>query len=135
VGEVHPETRAGFGIEAVPVFAFQLALGAIGERTPAQMKPIPRHPSSWRDVSFFVAAEVPAQRIADLLVGAREPLVESVKVLEDYRDPARVPAGKKGMLWSITYRAEDRTLTDTELDKVHEALVARLLGELGAERR
>ena len=53
----------------------------------------------------------------------------------DYREPGKVPAGKKGMLWSMTYRGEGRTLTDAEVDAAHEALVARLLTALRAERR
>ena len=45
---------------------------------------------------------------------------------EDYRDPKYAPAGKKGMLWSFTYRADDRTLTDAEVDAAHERVVAAL---------
>jgi len=47
-------------------------------------------------------------------------------VLEDYRDPKYTPAGKKGMLWSLTYRADDRTLTDAEVDAAHAHIVAAL---------
>ena len=47
-------------------------------------------------------------------------------MLEDYRDPKYAPAGKKGMLWSLTYRADDRTLTDAEVDAAHARVVAAL---------
>jgi phenylalanyl-tRNA synthetase beta chain len=52
-------------------------------------------------------------------------------VLEDFRDPKYVPAGKKGMLWTMTYRAADRTLTDAEADAAH-ARVVRALANLHA---
>jgi len=39
------------------------------------------------------------------------------------------------MLWSILYRAPDRTLTDVEVDKAHEAIVGRLVEYLPAQRR
>ena len=39
------------------------------------------------------------------------------------------------MLWSIAYRAPDRTLTDVEVDRAHEAIVGRLVENLGAQRR
>ncbi len=55
-----------------------------------------------------------------------EPLLRELAVLEDYRDPRYVPAGKKGMLWTLTYRADDRTLTDAEVDAAHAGVVARL---------
>ena len=47
-------------------------------------------------------------------------------MLEDFRDPKYAPAGKKGMLWTLTYRADDRTLTDAEVDAAHARVVAAL---------
>ena len=56
-------------------------------------------------------------------------------VLEDYREPGHVPPGDKGMLWSFTYRAPDRTLTDAEVDALHNALRERLAGLLSLRLR
>jgi phenylalanyl-tRNA synthetase beta subunit len=39
------------------------------------------------------------------------------------------------MLWSMTYRSAERTLTDAEVDDAHAAIVARLLADLPAEQR
>jgi phenylalanyl-tRNA synthetase beta subunit len=39
------------------------------------------------------------------------------------------------MLWSIAYRSPERTLTDAEVDKAHEAIVGRLVENLPAQRR
>jgi phenylalanyl-tRNA synthetase beta chain len=57
-----------------------------------------------------------------------------VRVVEEYRG-ANLPSGHRSMLWSIVYRAADRTLTDAEVDTAHEAIVGRLLAELPAQRR
>src|SRR5262249_1564875 len=111
VGEVHPETRDRFGI-APRCFAFELCL----DRIPSPRKPIlkrsNRFPPTPREVSFFVAESGPAARVAAVIDEARPPFLESVAVVEDYRAAGKVPAGKKGMLWSLTYRGEGRTLTD-----------------------
>ncbi len=61
-----------------------------------------------------------------LLTSTAEPLLRELAVLEDYRDPKYTPPGKKGMLWTLTYRAEDRTLTDAEVDAAHARVVAAL---------
>jgi phenylalanyl-tRNA synthetase beta chain len=61
-----------------------------------------------------------------LLAAAAEPLLRDLAVLEDYRDPRYTPAGKKGMLWTLVYRADDRTLTDAEVDAAHARIVAAL---------
>jgi phenylalanyl-tRNA synthetase beta chain len=134
VGEVHPAVRAAFEIEE-PCFGFELELDGFPPPDARQMQAIHRFPANRRDLSFLVAADISADRIRDLLLGGGDPLVEGVRLLEDYRDPSHVPAGKKGMLWSVTYRSHERTLTDAEVDAQHEKRVAHVLGELGATRR
>ena len=64
-----------------------------------------------------------------MLAPTAEPLLRDLAVLEDYRDPKYAPAGKKGMLWTLTYRADDRTLTDAEVDAAHARVVARAEGQ------
>ncbi len=138
VGEVHPETRERLGIDK-PCFAFELCLDRIPVAAPKQLRPISRFPAILRDVSFFVDDFVPAARIRSLILGelgeGRPDILEDVRVLEDYRETGKVPPGKKGMLWSLTYRGMGRTLTDAEVDAAHESLVTRLLAALRAERR
>jgi phenylalanyl-tRNA synthetase beta chain len=132
-GEVHPEVRARLGIEGA-AYAFELALARIPLAPPAQLRPIPRFPGSARDVSLLLGDAIPAGRVEDVIAQAGEALVSRVRLLEEYRD-ARLGLGQKSMLWSIEYRAPDRTLTDAEVDRAHEAIVARLVENLPAQRR
>ncbi|HMG24150.1 MAG TPA: phenylalanine--tRNA ligase subunit beta [Kofleriaceae bacterium] len=132
-GEVHPDVRKRLGIDGA-VFAFDLELDRLPLAQPAQMQPIPRFPGSTRDVSLLLAAELPAARVIEVIEQVAEPLVHRIRLLEDYRD-AKLGDGRKGMLWSIEYRAPDRTLTDVEVDKAHEAIVGRLIENLPAQRR
>jgi phenylalanyl-tRNA synthetase beta chain len=134
VGEVHPEVRAAFDI-APACFVFDLDLERLAQPEPRQMRLVPRYPAITRDISLFVAAEIPAARVGDLIAERADPLIEQVRVLEEYRDPERVPAGQKGLLWSITYRSSETTLTDREVDERHEALVSHLVEKLAATRR
>jgi phenylalanyl-tRNA synthetase beta chain len=134
VGQVHPDVRAAFEI-AAPCFVFDLDLERMPRPAPRPMRPVPRFPAITRDISLFVAVEIPAARVRDLIEERRDPLIEQVLVLEEYRDPERVPAGQKGFLWSITYRSSEKTLTDGEVDERHEALVSHLVEKLAATRR
>jgi phenylalanyl-tRNA synthetase beta chain len=88
-----------------------------------------------RDISLFVDAGLPSARVGDLITGRRDPLIERLEVLEEYRDPDRVPPGQKGLLWSITYRSHEKTLTVEDVDTRHEVLVADLVEKLAATRR
>lgn len=134
VGQVIPSVASAFEIEP-PCFVFDLDLDRLPRPSPRQMRAVPRFPAVTRDVSLFVAAEIPAARVGDLIAERADSLIEQVRVLEEYRDPERVPAGKKGLLWSITYRSSERTLTDGEVDQRHEALVSHLVEKLAATRR
>ncbi|MBA3502062.1 MAG: hypothetical protein H0T65_16985, partial [Deltaproteobacteria bacterium] len=132
-GELHPETRKKLGVEC-PVFGFDLDLTKLPLAPPAQMQPIPRFPGSARDVSLLLSESIPAARVVDVIEKTNEPLISSIRLLEDYRD-TKLGGGMKSMLWSILYRAPDRTLTDVEVDKAHENIVARLVENLSAQRR
>lgn len=132
-GEVHPDVRKRMGIDG-PVFAFDVELAKLPLARPAQMQPIPRFPASTRDVSLLLAAELPAARVIEVIEQVAEPLVQRIRLLEDYRDP-KLGDGRKSMLWSIEYRSPDRTLTDAEVDKAHETIVGRLVENLPAQRR
>ena len=132
-GELHPRVRAKLNITG-PAFAYEVDLDALPVAGPAQMKAIPKFPGTERDVSLLLAASIPAATVQGVITAVAEPLVTGIRLLEDYRD-AKLGDGMKSMLWSIAYRAPDRTLTDAEVEKAHEAIVARLVENLPAQRR
>ncbi|HWO17314.1 MAG TPA: phenylalanine--tRNA ligase subunit beta [Kofleriaceae bacterium] len=132
-GEVHPAVRARLGVDGA-VYAFELELARIPLAPPPQMRPIPRFPGSARDVSLLLGDAIPAGRVEEVIAEAGEALVSRVRLLEEYRD-AKLGEGQKSMLWSIEYRSPERTLTDVEVDRAHEAIVARLVDALPAQRR
>jgi phenylalanyl-tRNA synthetase beta chain len=135
VGEIHPRLRRTFGLD-VPALYLEIALGTVGgARKPVRSVPPPRFPASTRDISFWIDAAVAADAQRALLLSTAEPLLRDLSVLEDYRDPKYAPEGKKGMLWTLTYRADDRTLTDAEVDAAHARIVAVLKAAPGVEIR
>jgi len=128
-GELHPDLARRLELEARP-FLFELDLSALGQAGSMTMQELPRFPPVVRDLSFFAPVDLPAREIEETLGRLRDPLCVEVHVLEDYREAGHVPAGQKGMLWSLTYRAGDRTLTDAEVEALHEGLRERLRSAL-----
>jgi phenylalanyl-tRNA synthetase beta chain len=126
LGELHPAIARRLGIEP-RAFYFELAVAPLAAAAPSlRAEAPPRFPAVTRDVSFWsdVSLSADAQRAGFL--SADESLLRDLAVLEDFRDPQYVPAGKKGMLWTMTYRAADRTLTDAEADAAHGRVVKAL---------
>ena len=133
-GEIHPEVLAALDLEG-PVLVFELDLGrlaALPER--ARYRPVPRFPASARDVSLLVGEELTAGRVLEEMQGANEPLLESAAVFDEYRG-AGLPAGKRALAFRLTYRAEDRTLTDEEVSEAHRHVLDRVVTALGVEPR
>ena len=118
-----------------PGVAFELDLGTLSPPEAPRMRALPRYPAVVRDLSFFIAASAPWARIRAALMPDGESILEAVRILEDYRDPDRVPPGQKGIFLTLRYRASDRTLTDDEVNATHERLVAGLAARLPITRR
>jgi phenylalanyl-tRNA synthetase beta chain len=132
-GELHPNVRTKLGVTGA-AFAYEVDLDVLPLARPAQMKPVPKFPGTERDVSLLLAESIAAVAVQDMIVAVAEPLVSGVRLLEDYRD-AKLGPGMKSMLWSIAYRSPERTLTDAEVERAHEGIVARLVENLPAQRR
>jgi phenylalanyl-tRNA synthetase beta chain len=129
VGEVHPRLARALGLDARALY-FEVGLDIVaGERQPLRSAPPPRFPAVARDVSFWIDEAVASADQRRALSSVGEPLLRELQVREDFRDPKYAPAGKKGMLWTLTYRADDRTLTDAEADAAHGRVVAALKQE------
>jgi phenylalanyl-tRNA synthetase beta chain len=75
-----------------------------------------------------------AQQVLDVIREIQEPLVEEVRVFDQYSG-APIPDGKKSLAYRVAYRATDRTLTDAEVNGLQEALLERLVQRLGVEVR
>lgn len=126
LGELHPAIARRLGIEP-HAFYFELAIAPLAAATaPLRAEAPPRFPAVTRDVSFWSDVDLSANAQRAGFLSADEPLLRELAVLEDFRDPKYVPAGKKGMLWTMTYRAADRTLTDAEADAAHARVVKAL---------
>jgi phenylalanyl-tRNA synthetase beta chain len=135
VGEIHPRLARRLGLE-VPALYLEVALDAVGgERRAVRSVPPPRFPAVTRDISFWIDAVVSADAQRALLTSTAEPLLAGLAVLEDYRDARTTPPGKKGMLWTLTYRSAERTLTDAEVDAAHARVVAALKGSPSVQIR
>ncbi len=131
LGELHPAVARRLGIEA-RVFYFELSTAPLAAAAASlRAEAPPRFPAATRDVSFWTETSVSADAQRAGFLSANEPLLRELAVLEDFRDAKYVPAGKKGMLWTMTYRAADRNLTDAETDAAH-ARVVNALAKLHA---
>jgi len=136
VGELHPRVALAFGLGEQPVGALEFDLDALLAHwhDGHQMQAISHHPPVYEDLAFILAQDCTAEQARALILQSGQPLVQRVALFDLYEDP-RLGENKKSLAFSLTYQADDRTLTDKEVAKVRGKIVKRLEQELGAQLR
>jgi phenylalanyl-tRNA synthetase beta chain len=134
-GALHPNLIASRHLDGEPWVA-ELDLMRVVQYCPRRVifRPLPRFPAVSRDIAVVVDDEFPAQRVLDAVKDVAQPLVEEVRVFDHYTG-SPIPAGKKSLAYTIAYRASNRTLTDDEVNAMHDQLVAQLVRQLPLEVR
>jgi phenylalanyl-tRNA synthetase beta chain len=135
VGEVHPAVLESLDAEA-PVTAFELGLSPL-IRDAVDVRPysdVPRFPGVEFDVALVVSEDVTAERVERAIRSAGGKLLESVRLFDVYRGPG-IAEGSKSLAFALIYRAPDRTLTAEEVEVVHQRLVRKVSGVVGAQLR
>ncbi|HHT02636.1 MAG TPA: phenylalanine--tRNA ligase subunit beta [Firmicutes bacterium] len=133
-GEIHPLVAEAYDIPG-PVVAAELDWQALAEnkRLP-EYRPLARFPAVHRDLALIVPDEIPAARVAAVITAAAGPLLDGIVLFDVYQGQP-VPAGSRSLAYSLTYRSPERTLTDAEVDAVHDRVRTALQTELRANLR
>ena len=109
-------------------------LAAPGTRS--RYRPFSLFPAALRDVALVVDEAVPASDVRKAIAKAARAAVgnafalESVEIFDVYRGEG-LPAGHKSLAFSLVFRAEDRTLTDEEVNRVFTAVQEGLVSGHG----
>jgi phenylalanyl-tRNA synthetase beta chain len=92
---------------------------------------LPRFPAVIEDLSIIVPEEMRAAEVVRIIHQAGGGLLRAARLFDVYRGE-QVGAGKKSLAYSLTYQAEDRTLTDKDVEKVRAQIIRALEGQHGA---
>jgi len=98
---------------------------------------LPKFPGSSRDVAMLVPAALGAGEVAAFFASHDEPLLQSVELFDVFSDSTgeKLPADKKSLAYSVTYRSERRTLEAKEVETAHAKLLDSLRSGLNVEFR
>jgi phenylalanyl-tRNA synthetase beta chain len=96
--------------------------------------PVPRFPPALRDIAVIVDESVTAEQVVTEIRNAKVDLLRGVRLFDLYRGES-IAAGTKSLAYALTYQADDRTLTDKEVDRAHRKIEDRLRHVLKAQVR
>jgi len=92
------------------------------------------YPGISRDVSIILQEKILAENILEAVREKAGGLLREVEVV-DYYKGKQIPSGFKGITLSCFYRADERTLTEAEVNPIQASVVNTLKDRFGAQIR
>jgi phenylalanyl-tRNA synthetase beta chain len=134
-GQLHPQVAARYKFKQ-PVLIAEFNFGALlqAEASEARYQPLPKFPTVLRDIAILIERSVNWAEIAGAIQSLGIPELENIRLFDLYAGK-ELPAGKHSLALSVRYRAADRTLTDAEINELHERVITTLRERFGAELR
>ncbi|HTJ58093.1 MAG TPA: phenylalanine--tRNA ligase subunit beta [Devosiaceae bacterium] len=137
-GELHPSVLDALDLTG-PVVAFEIDLDAVPvpRKKPTRAKPaldLPDLMPVSRDFAFVLDRDVPAATVIRAARGAEKNLIVGVDVF-DLFEGAHVGEGKKSLAIQITLQPREKTLTDEEIERISQSVVAAVTKATGGVLR
>jgi phenylalanyl-tRNA synthetase beta chain len=133
LGELHPTVAASWGLERTAAFAIDLGKLAVVAPEVSEFRAFGSVPSLRQDIAVILPEDVPARQVLHALRKAGGEVLGSAEIFDVYTG-AQVGEGRRSLALALTFRSEDRTLTDEDVAPARERIIAAL-GELGGELR
>lgn len=134
-GEVHPTVSKNFGMDT-RVYICELDLNTLISfySDSVKYKQLPKYPAVSRDIAMLIDDNINVSKIEKIIKKNAGNILEGYTLFDVYKG-SQIPEGKKSVAYSVTFRADDRTLTDDEISAVFDKILAGLKEQLGAELR
>ena len=125
LGELHPSLAPeGAG----PIACAELSLAALmRSRDPVSYRPLSRFPAVTRDLAFVFPVAVGYDEVVAAIRNGAPAILRSVDLFDVYEGP-QIPRGSRSLAVRLVFQAEDRTLSDEEVDRDMVDIQERLRG-------
>jgi len=134
-GELHPTVQENYGIGSPLYYLelnFQALLGA--RRKPGTAQVPSRFPSTSRDIAMLLPKEITAAEVVGCVKSVKAPELEGVEIFDLYTG-GNIPAGEKSLAIRVRYGSKEKTLTDDEVNKLHQRVMDTLTKKLNVSFR
>jgi phenylalanyl-tRNA synthetase beta chain len=127
VGELHPGIGDEVDLRGSRLLVAELEIAGLAGGRPRdiQAAAASRHPAAERDLAVVVPEIQPASAVADAIRTAAGQALASVRLFDIYRG-APLAAHEKSLAWRLVFQADDRTLTEAEIESDVRSITAAL---------
>jgi phenylalanyl-tRNA synthetase beta chain len=136
LGQLHPQIMERFKLTDTPVFIAELDLDTLLHQIPSRhgVEPLPIMPAVLEDIALVVPEATRAIDVEEVIYRAGGRLLKNVELFDVYRGNS-IPSGHKSLAYSLTYQTEDQTLSDKDVAKIRNRIIATAEKQLDAKLR
>ena len=135
LGELHPAVAAAFELDVPAALAWVDVDALDALETPGpRYREVSKHPRSVRDLALLLGREIAAGDVIAAIQRLAGSALTSVHVFDRYEGKG-VPEGKVSLAFRLVFQRTDRTLTEEEVAKATERVVAAVRNDFGGELR
>ena len=116
------------------VHFFELSLSSLRFSDHKKFRSFSNFPSAQRDLSFVIDNHISSKEVLELIKKKSGKELKDIKIFDFYEGKG-IPEGKKSLAFSIFWQANNRTMTDLEIDKIVKKIVGFLSDKLDAKIR
>ncbi len=138
-GQVHPSIITKMGLpDDTYIFEIKFRNLLVAATRPSKWlptyKPFPTVPAMERDISIWVNDSISSNDLIKSIKKLGNEVLEKVDLIDRYKSN-NAQDERKSLTFRIRYRKRDMTLTDNEINPVHEKIISSLVQKHSAEIR
>ncbi|MBD3649405.1 MAG: phenylalanine--tRNA ligase subunit beta, partial [Pseudomonadales bacterium] len=118
----------------VPIYLFELKTALLMPRQVPSVASLSRFPEVRRDIAIIIDRKITAGEVRACIQGAADETLQNLKLFDVYQGKGIDPNGKSLAL-GLTFQHPSRTLTDDEINRSVDRIVASLEKQLHAKLR
>jgi phenylalanyl-tRNA synthetase beta chain len=136
VGSIHPALLETLELRATDVVVAELAIAGLSGGQPSSPRTATpsRHPVVERDLAVIVAEAMTAGAVDTAIRRHGGPLLRSVALFDIYRGRP-LETNEKSLAFRLAFQADDRTLTEADVDAAIEAVTRGLATDVAGRLR
>jgi len=138
-GEIHPNIIKKLDIKTEALVNFEIYLDNLKDNK-LKLKDqksnfeYSDYQKSERDFAFVVDKNIKVQDLIKLITSIDEKLIKSVKVFDVY-EGENIPSNKKSIALNVTIQSSEKTLDESDLEKINNLIISTVESKSGAKIR
>ena len=138
-GDIHPNILNKMDIKTESLVGFEIFLDnlRLSNKSLNDQKTnflVSEYQKSERDFAFIVNKDVSSQDLINAISNINQSLISNIKVFDVY-EGSNIPENQKSIAINVTIQSYEKTLDDSDLDKINKLIIKAVENKTGAKIR